>query len=444
MNRPCRSIGLWRRMTAGGVLLLSLTLTRCADVPQEPSSPSALEPVPPDPAILGMTCTEGALSSGAPYRICVNRDLWNGDYIVFVPGYTNPASLPTTPDGDIAGLSAADVVTTLGYAWVATGLRATGLVEPTTWIGEDLLNVVQTARSWLQSSGGRVYMTGGSQGGLITTLAVERYPQVFAGGLAACGPIGNYRRQLQYVGDFRTVFDYYFHRVISGWPVWTESDLDNGAIDPANWNETTRASVASAIQKYPARTANVLAVTKAPIDDADPGPTTQRTFYDLLRYTFIGTRDLIQKVGLSYGNVDVYYTESTNDAALNRGIQRFTFEGSEAALSDLETTGRLSRPLVTLHTTRDQIVPEWHEPLYRAKTSRSFTSWLLHSRLTVSRYGHCAFTADEVLGAFALLVLKVTGQNLVLTPEALAEPGARSGFLRAAREFGASPVEVQR
>jgi hypothetical protein len=151
------------------------------------------------------------------------------------------------------------------------------------------------------------------------------------------------------------------------------------------------------------------------------------------------------KIGLAYGNVGVDYRGSTNDAALNRGIQRFTFTGSEAALSKLETTGRLTRPLVTVHTTGDQIVPEWHEPLYRAKTSRSFTSWLLHSRLTVSRYGHCTFTAEEVLGAFALLVLKVSGQNLILTPEALAEkPGARAGFLRAAQEFGASPVEVER
>jgi pimeloyl-ACP methyl ester carboxylesterase len=444
MNHFCDN-RLRRVLTAGAVLLLPLALTRCADVPQEPSPSSSLEPVTPAPDILGMTCTEGTLTSGAPYRICVNRTLWNGDYVVFVPGYTNPASLPDTPDGDIGGLSAADVVTTLGYAWVTTAFRGTGLVVPETWIGQDLLNVVQTARSWLQHSGGRVYMTGGSQGGLITTLAVEQYPQVFAGGLAACGPIGNYRRQLQYVGDFRTVFDYYFRRAIPGWPVWTQSDLDNGAIDPAYWNEVNRAAVASAIQKYPARTANVLAVTRAPIDAANPGPTTRLTFDDLLRYTFVGTRDLMLKIGLAYGNVGVDYRGSTNDAALNRGIQRFTFTGSEAALSKLETTGRLTRALVTLHTTGDQIVPEWHEPLYRAKTSRSFTSWLLHSRLTVSRYGHCTFTAEEVLGAFALLVLKASGQNLVLTPEALAEkPGARAGFLRAAREFGASPVEVER
>jgi hypothetical protein len=203
--------------------------------------------------------------------------------------------------------------------------------------------------------------------------------------------------------------------------------------------------VAGAIQAYPVRTANVLAVTKAPIDAANRGPTTRLTFDDLLRYTFVGTKDLMQKLGgLAYGNVGRLYGGSTNDAALNAGIQRFTFTASAAALNNLETSGRITRPLVTLHTTGDHIVPEWHEPLYRAKTSRSFTSWLLHSRLTVSRYGHCTFTADEVLGAFALLVLKATGQNLVLTPQALAEPGARAGFLRTAREFGASPMEVER
>jgi alpha-beta hydrolase superfamily lysophospholipase len=445
MNRPCCDSRLRRGMTAGAILMLSLALTRCADVPEEPSPTSSLEPVPPDPAILGMTCTEGTLASGAPYRVCVNRALWNGDYVVFVPGYTNPAAVPSTPTGDIGGLSAADVVTTLGYAWVSTGFRGTGLVVPETWIGQDLLAVVQRARAWLQRSGGRVYMTGGSQGGLITALAIERYPQVFTGGLAACGPIGNYRRQLRYIGDFRTVFDYYFDPVIPGWPVWTQSEPDNGAIDPAYWNATNRAAVASAIQTYPARTANVLAVTKAPIDAADPGPTTRLTFDDLLRYTFVGTRDLMQKLGgLAYGNVGRLYSGSSNDAALNAGIQRFTFTASATAVNKLETTGKLTRPLVTLHTTGDHIVPEWHAPLYRAKTSRSLRSWLLHSRLTVRRYGHCTFTADEVLGAFALLVLKATGQNLVLTPEALAEPGARAGFLRAAREFGASPVEAGR
>jgi pimeloyl-ACP methyl ester carboxylesterase len=428
------------------VCLLSLALTHCADLPEEPSAPEQAGLAPVEPALLGMSCVDGELASGAPYQVCLNRLLWKGDLVVFVPGYTNPASTPSTPTGDIGGLSAADVVTSLGFGWAATGFRENGLLVPQTWIAQDLLALVQAAKTYFSArtgrSTGRVYLTGGSQGGLITTLGVERYPQVFnGGGLAACGPIGSYRRQLQYVGDFRTVFDFYFDPVIAGWPVWTQSDLDNGAIDPAFWTPANRAVVASAIQAHPARTANLLRVTRAPIDPANPGPTTRLTVNDLLRYTFVGTLDAIAKLqGLAYGNVGVVYSGSSNDAALNARIQRFTFDASAAALGMLETTGRLARPLVTIHTTGDHIVPEWHEPLYRNKTSRSLSSWLRHTRLTVSRYGHCTFTAGEVLGAFALLVLKATGQNLALSRQALTEPGERAEFLRAAREFGASPA----
>jgi hypothetical protein len=35
-----------------------------------------------------------------------------------------------------------------------------------------------------------------------------------------------------------------------------------------------------------------------------------------------------------------------------------------------------------------------------------------HTNLPVARYGHCTFTAQELVGGFALLVLKVTGQDL--------------------------------
>jgi pimeloyl-ACP methyl ester carboxylesterase len=438
-----------RLQTTAAIIVLSLGLTRCSDLPEEPSAPESPErsPGPAQPIISAMTCVANELSGSAPYQICVNRQLWNGDLVIFVPGYTNPAATPSTPSGDLGGVSAAEIVTALGYAWAAYGFENTGLLVPDTWIGQELLAFVETAKAFLGNQVRRTYLTGGSQGGLITALALELHPQVFSGGLAACGPIGSYRGQLQYVGDFRAAFDFYFDPVIKSpnWPVWTQSPPANGTVDPAFWNPTTRAAVASAIQAYPARTANLLNVTRAPIDPGNPGATTLQTVDDLLRYSFVGTNDAIAKLqGLAFGNIGRAYSGSTNDAALNRGIGRFTFTASELALQKLETTGSLKRPLVTIHTTGDQIVPIWQQSLYRNKTSRSFSSWLLHSRITVSRYGHCTFTPEEVLGAFALLVLKSTGQNLVLTQHALSEQRSRSEFLRAAREFGASPTIVTR
>src|SRR5215207_8953281 len=175
MSTAFNRSGIWRKVVAGGAAcILSVTLTRCAEHPEEPNAP---EPpgTPPDQVLSlpGMKCVSGSLSSGAPYEICVNRTLWNGQVVVFVPGYTNPAAIPTTPTGDIGGLSAPDVVTSFGYAWATTALHG-GLLVPDTWIGGDLLELVQTAKSFLVQPVGRVYLTGGSQGGLITTLGVEQ------------------------------------------------------------------------------------------------------------------------------------------------------------------------------------------------------------------------------------------------------------------------------
>jgi hypothetical protein len=76
-----------------------------------------------------------------------------------------------------------------------------------------------------------------------------------------------------------------------------------------------------------------------------------------------------------------------------------------------ETTGLLSKPLVTLHTTGDQVIPFWHELLYAAKTKNTGSS-SKHINIPVLRYGHCNFNAAEVLFGFALLVLQTSGQQI--------------------------------
>jgi pimeloyl-ACP methyl ester carboxylesterase len=437
-----------RLRTTAAITLLLLGLTRCTDRPDETTAPQSPEtsPEPFEALLFESTCTDGTLTSGLPYQVCVRPGLWNGDLLVFLPGYTDPASIPNTPTGDIGGISVPDLITGLGYAWATLGFEP-GMAVPDVWIDRDVLGLVEAARAVLPRAIGRVLISGGSQGGLLTTEAVERHPEVFAGGLAGCGPIGSYRKQLAYVGDFRVVFDYYFDPVIKSpnWPVWTQSPPTNGTVDRSFWDATAQAAVASAIQAYPGRTANLLNVTRAPIDPANPGPTTQQTVRELLRYSFVGTNDAIAKLlDVPFGNIGRTYSGSTNDNALNRGVERFTFTASETALQNLETTGSLTRPLVTIHTTGDHHVPIWQQSLYRTKTSRSFRTFLLHTPITVSRYGHCTFTAEEVLGAFALLILKVTGQELTLTQHALTEPHSRAEFLRAARTFGASPQVVTR
>jgi hypothetical protein len=88
-------------------------------------------------------------------------------------------------------------------------------------------------------------------------------------------------------------------------------------------------------------------------------------------------------------------------------VARFTADPSAlAAIAEFETSGHLMVPVVTLHTTGDPIVPFEQESVYAEKVSQAgATSHLTQN--AVERYGHCAFQAEELLGAFSTLVNKV-------------------------------------
>ncbi|MDQ3428306.1 MAG: hypothetical protein M3477_10785 [Gemmatimonadota bacterium] len=85
-------------------------------------------------------------------------------------------------------------------------------------------------------------------------------------------------------------------------------------------------------------------------------------------------------------------------------IGRFTADpAARAAIGRFETSGRLSVPLVTLHTTGDPVVPFVHDSLYAAKAASAGSAELLRQR-PVERYGHCSFSRDDLLGGFFTLL----------------------------------------
>lgn len=436
-----------RTVVAGGAVLMALALARCSETPVQPALREQVKPALPRLVLQanGLSCTEpdAKLSSGALFKICVDSAKWNRDIVVFIPGYHDPASAPTLP-ADLSPTATSVLFSGLGYGYATTSFRATGLIEPDTWLGGDLLELVATAKAVLSSTTGRtpryVYQTGGSQGGLGTVMAVERYPNIFSGGLAGCGPIGDYRRQIEYVADFRVVFDHFFGDVIPAWPVWKQ-DLgagDPGYIDPSTWGAAeTGATAALADPANAARIRDVLNVTQAPTDPADPA-TVAGTTLGILWYSFRGTNDAIAKNGgMPFGNTDRRYSGSSDDAALNAGVQRFQPTDDPARLAALQTSARLRRPLVTIHDTGDPIVPIWHEALYRRRLD--LRSRLLHTAFTINRYGHCKFTDAELLAAFAVLVLEVSGQNLLVSRGLLPQAHAQAEFLDLARRHGARP-----
>jgi pimeloyl-ACP methyl ester carboxylesterase len=278
-----------------------------------------------------------------------------------------------------------------------------------------------------------VYLVGASEGGLVTTLAAEQYPTVFSGGLATCGPIGDFRKQINYWGDFRVVFDHFFPGVLPPTPVSIPTEV------MTNWTAVYAPAVASKMALNPYATDQLLKVTQAAFDPAQP-TTKVDTAVGLLWYNIFATNDGTTKLGgqpFNNKNPLRWYLGSDNDWLLNRKVQRFTADPATAtAIAAHQTTGKLRVPLVTLHTTADPIVPYWHEPLYTIK-ALSNGSGLLHTNIPILRYGHCQFEPSEVLVGFALLVLKVTGRELIGAQMALPDANARTKFQSLAHEYGA-------
>src|SRR5512145_758179 len=146
------------------------------------------------PVLHQATCSpDGKHANGAFYRICMPAapTQWNNDLIVFAHGFV-PATLPVgIPEDQLYllgdGTSLIDMVTKQGFAFAVTSYSTNGM---TTRDGPadiaDLVRIFKLAHPTVK----HVYLFGVSQGGFITALALEKYTDLFSGGVAACGMLG--------------------------------------------------------------------------------------------------------------------------------------------------------------------------------------------------------------------------------------------------------------
>jgi hypothetical protein len=355
------------------------------------------------------TCSDGqVVGTGAYYRICMPpAGTWNGDLVVYAHGYVAYNKPITIPEDQLqlpGGVSLPGLINGLGFAFATTSYRMNGLAIETGVA--DLVDVVDIF-SVTHGVPTHTLVTGVSEGGLITALAIEQRSDVFDGGLSTCGPIGDFKQQINYFGDFRVLFDYFFPGVIPGSPI----SIPQSLIDdwPHYYTATIQPIVFSSTN---AVTLNqLLQVSHAPYVSGLI-TTVDTSVFDALSYNVMATNDAVQKLGgQPFDNHDRVYAGSANDTLLNQQVQRFNADAVALQNIDLhyQTIGQLSVPLVTLHTTLDQQVPYWHEQLYRVKVIQR-DSLAFHQPMEVNRYGHCYFESSDALGAFLQLV------NMVLNP----------------------------
>ncbi|MEA3337031.1 MAG: hypothetical protein U9R25_14060 [Chloroflexota bacterium] len=363
------------------------------------------------PAALVGCDPDGVQSSGAIYRICMPPDWWwNGDLVIYAHGYVaynEPLQIPEDQLCLDDGTCIFDIANVLGYGFATTSYATNGLaVKPGVQDVVDLIDI------FAQQYGtpDRVFVVGVSEGGLVTTLVTEQYAGLVDGGLATCGPVGDFNVQTSYFGDFRAVFDYFFPGLVPGSPV----NIPQPLID--NWDDFYQNVIQPVVFDPVNRAAlqQLFSVTGAPFDVNDLAYSVDESLHDALWYNVFATNDAIGKLGgQPFHNLTREYTGSLDDAALNAGVARFGAD--PAAIAEItahyQTSGQLSVPLVTMHTLRDQQVPYYHEGIYRLKTL-STGSAFRHINIPIDRYGHCEFTTVEAIVAFAIMIFMATGESL--------------------------------
>lgn len=409
------TLDLARRRGFGAVLTFACWLAAaCGGGSDDLSGPEP--PGPPPPTDEGIApaagCTDGVLEHGALYRICFPAS-WNGDLVLYAHGFVPAHQEIALPEDVIGGQSISGTLTGLGYAFATTSYRANGLVAPEA--ADDLVELEATVRRLYRPDPGRSVIIGFSEGGLVATLAAERYPELFDGALAGCGPIGDFPAQLNYIGDFRVVFDYLFPGVIPG------NAVDIPETVRSRWDQVYVPAIVIALAANFDAALQLIRITGAPVAGSDLRSVAETTV-GILWYDVFGIADARARLGgQPFDNSTRVYAGSSNDPALNVGVQRYAADpAAVTGLARYQTSGNLQVPLTTVHTTGDPIVPFNQSRSYGEKVSRTGTSGLLVQN-TIDRHGHCAFQGLEVLGAFTSLMERVRARPMT-TVLALSRP----------------------
>ncbi len=405
------------------LLSLSLILWSCSSAPTEVTPNQthySVQKITANQAETD-TCINGRMDTGAYFRICM-PDEWNGDLVLYAHGYVSPLEEVAIPESQLKlpdGTYIPAMLNDLGYAFATTSYRENGFVAAEAI--EDLKDLVDLFKE-LYPTVNHILLVGASEGGLITTKSIEMEDD-YAGGLAVCGPIGDFIKQINYVGDFRVLFDFYFPGILPGSPVQIPQEVME------HWDDIYLPAVIQAISADPDRTVELLRVAGAAFDPSDP-ETVGQTVAGVLWYNVFATNDLVARVGGNpYDNSTRFYHGSANDLFLNQHVRRFTADAvAITAVNHMfQTEGILDRPLVTMHTAGDPIVPFWHEQLYRQKIVSSGSA-IFFNHIPVVRYGHCNFSKDEVLKAFTLLIVKVKALEEVAAPQPVTVRVARKAI----------------
>lgn len=326
---------------------------------------------------------EGEVGPGALYSLDRPAD-WNGDLVVYVHGYTNPASAVALPN--IAPLK--DGLLARGYGVAYSSFSENGYAVPEAVRETHQLRGLFTSRFGAPR---RTFLIGVSLGGIIGLQLAEKFPQQYDGALLVSGVVGGSAAEVKYIGDVRALYDAVY------------GNLPGGVTDPpaVPFNPTP---IVAAVTAAPQKLGILLCLTPLPYANANEAVT---SLANAIGFQWQGGADLLDRTHghQLYDNTGVRYDCGALPPAViddvNARVTRYQSTPDARAFLDqyYEPDGNLAIPVLTLHTTRDPVVPVFHEDLYRNKVAAAGKLDFLQQR-RVTRYGHVTFTPAEIVAAF--------------------------------------------
>jgi len=388
-----------------------------------------------------VTTVNGKLADGATYLIQCPAGTWNGTLFLYSHGYVVPGT--NNPATDVGDPVTGSWMLNHGFALAGSSYATTG------WAIQqalpDQINTLNRFASTFQKPA-RTVAWGHSLGGIITAGLIQRYPDRFNAALPMCGVLSGG------VATWNSALDsaFAFQRLIdpSVAVVNITNPLGNlaGAINAADNAQKTkqgraRMALVAALGDTPgwftplspepapgnfgAQEANQFkwfSQVDGPFAFALRAELEARAGGNVSWTTGV---NFTNQLGLSADSAEVaalYKASGLNlDADLAKLQNATQISPDPSAVQYLEKyisfDGKISIPVLTMHTTGDGLVVPENEQAYRSVVRHAGDSSLLR-QIFVHRAGHCAFTPAETITAARVLLHRLntgswTGSALI-------------------------------
>jgi len=344
----------------------------------------------------------GKAADGSLYQIITPKH-WNHQLVLYAHGIVDPQA-PIALPTDFTPF--ADALVTEGFAVAYSSFASNGFA-----IQDGVRDTDALRRTFAKKVGepDKTFLVGLSLGSaVVIKLAEERSGHNrYDGVLSMCGLIGGSPLEVHYVGNGRVLFDYFFPGIIPGTLLNTPLLPYDPTSSTPNVGQAVAGALAVGFDPTLSPTLPTLQLADTVGLEAASPAEVLTGLIELLGFDVRYVNDVLDrtKQASPYGNRFEWYRGSLDDAKLNEKVERvaITEEGLDYLRDYYLPTGRIRIPTVTLHTTRDPLVPYWHEAIYEVRAEEHHRAGLLVEQ-SVERFGHCEFEAGEVEHALGGLI----------------------------------------